>query len=137
MKKSTIAIIIAILSIGAVAGIYFFNQDEPSVSDTPTISNQSSSSTGEASSYTSKEVAKHDSGDDCWTIVNGNVYDLTAYIPRHPGGTEEIVAACGTDGTSLFTERKTDNGVEVGSGTPHSSSAQSQLENLKVGTLSD
>jgi len=138
MKKSTIAIIIAILSVGVIAGIYFFNQDEPSTSDTPAITSESTSSKDDnpsTNSYTTAQVATHKTANDCWTIINGNVYDITAYIPRHPGGEDEIVAACGTDGTSLFTERKTADGESVGSGTPHSSSAASQLENLKIGTL--
>lgn len=142
MKKSTIAIIIAILSVGVIAGIYFFNQDEPSVSDTPAITNQTGDNSAQpsattAASFTASEVTEHNTADDCWTIINSNVYDLTAYIPRHPGGQDEIIAACGKDGTSLFTERKTASGDSAGSGTPHSSGAASQLENLKIGTLSN
>lgn len=131
MKKITLAITVAILSVGALAGIYFFTIKEPSTSETPTISGQSEST----DTFTTAEVAKHDAGDDCWTIIEKDVYDITDYIPRHPGGIEEIVGACGTDGTSLFTERKTKDGEEVSSGTPHSSSAASQLEKLKIGTI--
>ena len=32
------------------------------------------------------EVAKHSSADDCWIILYGKVYDLTEFIPEHPGG---------------------------------------------------
>ena len=32
------------------------------------------------------EVALHSSGDDCWSAVDGNVYDLTKWISEHPGG---------------------------------------------------
>lgn len=141
MKKSTLAILIAIVSVGALAGIYFFTQDEPSTTPTPSISNEtqtpagSDTDTAKASSYTTAQVAEHSTKDDCWTIVNDNVYDITAYIPRHPGGQKDILEACGTDGTSLFTERKTAGGESVGSGTPHSSRAADQLESLKIGTL--
>lgn len=142
MKKTTLAILIAIVSVGAIAGIYFFTKDEPSTSDTPTISNQAPSSSNKpedntsSGSFTKAEVAEHNTEDDCWTIVNDNVYDLTAYIPRHPGG-DDILAACGTDGTSLFVERETEDGESVGSGTPHSDSAATQLESLKIGTLNN
>lgn len=139
MKKTTLAIIIAILSVGAIAGIYFFQKEEPATSTTPTINAPASSNEAKtnpsSSSFTAAQVAEHNSESDCWTIINGNVYDLTAYVPRHPGGVDEIVAACGTDGTSLFTQRETADGEKVGSGTPHSSAAAAQLENLKVGTL--
>jgi hypothetical protein len=144
MKKSTIAILIAILSVGAIASIYLFQKDEPATSDLPAITSPSTSTpdratteSAPASSYTAAQVAEHAKVDDCWTIVNGNVYDITAYIPRHPGGQDEILEACGTDGTSLFTQRRTAGGDNVGSGTPHSSNAASQLESLKIGTLAN
>lgn len=89
-----------------------------------------------AEPLTRAEVARHDSRDDCWTIIDGNVYDLTSYIPRHPGG-DDILEACGTDGSSLFNQRQTESGEPVGSGTPHSGSAKSQLQSLLVGKLVD
>lgn len=89
----------------------------------------------EISSIESTEVAKHNIKNDCWTIIDGKVYDLTSYVSRHPGGSP-ILKACGVDGTALFQTRM--NGKEkVGSGTPHSSSAQRQLEELRIGELSN
>ena len=35
--------------------------------------------------YTRQEVLQHDQEDDCWLIVNGSVYNVTKWIPRHPG----------------------------------------------------
>lgn len=52
--------------------------------------------------YTPTQVALHGTRDDCWTIVNGNVYDLTAWIPEHPGGAAAIIQLCGKDGTEKF-----------------------------------
>lgn len=80
------------------------------------------------------EVEKHNSASDCWTIIDGNVYDITPYVPRHPGG-DEILRACGGDGSTLFNQRQTTGGESVGSGSPHSSSAESQLEQFKLGEL--
>jgi len=34
------------------------------------------------------EIAKHASSDDCWIVVNGQVYDLSKFAPNHPGGPE-------------------------------------------------
>jgi hypothetical protein len=52
--------------------------------------------------YTKADVALHSSDGSCWSIINGNVYDLTAYIPKHPGGPSKIRHICGENGTSAF-----------------------------------
>lgn len=87
-------------------------------------------------SLSKAEVEKHNSASDCWTIIDGSVYDITTYVPRHPGG-DEILRACGADGSTLFNQRQTTSGESVGSGSPHSSSAESQLEKFKLGKLAD
>ena len=51
--------------------------------------------------YSLEEVAKHASADDCWVIVEGKVYDITKFIPRHPGGSLIFVKP-GGDVTQLF-----------------------------------
>ena len=51
-------------------------------------------------------MKRHKSNDDCWMALNGKVYDITKYIPYHPGG-KKIMAAAGKDGTALFSKRET------------------------------
>jgi len=75
---------------------------------------------------TSEEVKKHDSGTSCWSIVYGNVFDLTKWIPKHPGGPAVIRAICGKDGTSAF------EGQHAGQGKP-----ASQLSNYYLGKLGE
>lgn len=77
--------------------------------------------------YSFTDVAAHSTGEDCWTIIEGNVYDITSYVPFHPGG-PAILQACGTDGTNFFNERPND-------GTSHSDNARTQLAKLKIGVL--
>lgn len=84
--------------------------------------------------FTLDEVARHNSINDCWTVISNDVYDLTQYINRHPGG-DEILRACGQDATTLFTKRQMKDGQSVGSGGPHSQSANEQLAKLKIGVL--
>lgn len=148
MSKSSltaILIIIIILLIGGAAYVLSRENTDANVSevdatvvaspinDTPELSTPEAD---EMQSITLSMLAEHDSASDCWTAINGFVYDITSYIPRHPGG-EEILQACGTDGTSLFTQRQTTEGENVGSGTPHSSTAARQLEQFKIGELSN
>lgn len=139
-KKSSKMLIIISLAVGliVVGGIVMFvnggtKKTESNQSTQSTTSNNQPSQI-EAKTFTKDDVAVHNTKSDCWTIIEDSVYDLTSFIGRHPGG-EEILRACGTDGTSLFTERKTEDGQSVGSGTPHSSSASSQLQDLKIGNL--
>jgi cytochrome b involved in lipid metabolism len=56
-------------------------------------------------SFTFKEVAKHNSSASCYTVVNDNVYDVTSFITKHPGGSSKILRICGKDGTASFTDQ--------------------------------
>ena len=38
---------------------------------------------GEAGDISPAELAGHASADDCWMAIEGEVYDVTAYIPQH------------------------------------------------------
>ena len=70
------------------------------------------------------EVKKHNSAGDCWSIIDGNVYDLTNWVESHPGGKERITAICGKDGTSSFLGKHS-----------NSNSAKSQLTRFELGKL--
>jgi cytochrome b involved in lipid metabolism len=85
---------------------------------------------------TRAQVAEHHTRDDCWTIVDDEVFDLTSFIGSHPGG-RVILEACGRDATTLFEDREREDGSEVGSGESHSSDAEDQLEELQIGVLPD
>ncbi|VCU39864.1 Bgt-166 [Blumeria graminis f. sp. tritici] len=43
-------------------------------------------------------------GQDAWTVLSGKVYNITPYIPFHPGGKPELLRCAGRDGTKLFAE---------------------------------
>lgn len=55
--------------------------------------------------YALADVAKHATKEDCWAAVDGTVYNLTSWIQQHPGGPDRIIALCGTDATSAFTNQ--------------------------------
>ena len=52
--------------------------------------------------YTKEEVAKHTGPNDCWVIINGNVYDMTEFLPDHPGGVKAPSLLSGGDATEQF-----------------------------------
>jgi cytochrome b involved in lipid metabolism len=51
--------------------------------------------------FTSDEVKKHNTKKDAWTIIENKVYNISSWIPKHPGG-EIILQALGKDATQLF-----------------------------------
>ena len=52
--------------------------------------------------YTIDQVKANNSDRSCWSVIDGNVYDLTRWINSHPGGPGVIRAMCGVDGTRSF-----------------------------------
>lgn len=48
------------------------------------------------------EVARHSSPQDCWSVVDGTVYDLTRWVAQHPGGPGTIGGMCGVDASAAF-----------------------------------
>jgi len=43
-------------------------------------------------------------GKDAWTVYQGKVYNITPYVPFHPGGAGEILRGAGKDSVKLFME---------------------------------
>lgn len=92
-----------------------------STSAKPSGKPASSSSSG---SYTLADVAKHADATSCWSVVDGQVYDLTKWINQHPGGARRILAMCGRDGSASY------NAQHGGQNRP-----DQILKQYKIGTL--
>ena len=43
-------------------------------------------------------------GRDAWTSYQGKVYNITPYVPFHPGGKGELLRGAGKDSAKLFME---------------------------------
>jgi hypothetical protein len=80
----------------------------PTPSPTPTVDLTTQAG------YTMAKVKENNSAASCWSVINGNVYNLTQWINSHPGGPSVIRGLCGVDGTSSF------NGKHRGDGGPAS-----------------
>lgn len=50
----------------------------------------------EDSGVTREELSAHNKLEDCWVSYDGKVYDLTSFLPGHPGRPERILPYCGT-----------------------------------------
>lgn len=96
----------------------------PATSTTPTQSPTTTPTTTAPGTYTLSEVANHANASSCWAAINGNVYDLTKWINKHPGGSQAILRLCGTDATAAFEQQ-------------HSGERRpaSELAGFQIGTL--
>lgn len=139
--------IIGILAfVAVIGGIVFITTNKPDSSvinqpnktasteqvdtTTPTETTNSESEEGNTTqttnpaSYTLTQVSLHASETSCWTIIDGNVYDLTMWIGQHPGGEKAILSICGKDGTAVFSGKHGMNGKQA-----------TILAGFKIGTL--
>ncbi|KAL1899965.1 hypothetical protein Cpir12675_001189 [Ceratocystis pirilliformis] len=48
------------------------------------------------------EVAKHNTADSCWVVIHGKAYDVTDFLPDHPGGKKIILKYAGRDASEEF-----------------------------------
>jgi len=72
-------------------------------SPTPTASpSPTPTASATQAGYTMADVKKANSRAKCWSAIDGNVYDLTAWISSHPGGASAITFLCGIDGSNAF-----------------------------------
>jgi len=51
---------------------------------------------------TFEELRKHCEANDLWLAINGNVYDVTAFLDDHPGTLKPLLHFAGKDATSGF-----------------------------------
>ncbi|KAI5962275.1 uncharacterized protein KGF55_003351 [Candida pseudojiufengensis] len=49
-----------------------------------------------------EEVSKHNNKKDCWVIIHDKAYDLTEFMPNHPGGEAIILKYAGKNATKVF-----------------------------------
>ncbi|KAJ3154050.1 hypothetical protein HDU86_004975 [Geranomyces michiganensis] len=56
----------------------------------------------ELKEFTKEEVASHNTAVSLWIIIDGVVYDLTAFADMHPGGVTVLVDVAGQDATQEF-----------------------------------
>lgn len=133
MNKALIAL--AVLLAFGFGGFVLMHNNQTAMqygddSNTPVATDDTQSTSGtEATSspgttYTAADVATHTDASSCWTIIDGDVYDLTKAISKHPGGPQAILGLCGKDGTQAFRNQH-----------DHNPRQENALANYKIGTL--
>ncbi|THH14807.1 hypothetical protein EW146_g5586 [Bondarzewia mesenterica] len=88
--------------LGAVAGHLEASSPAPLKPSGTAAPSAPAASSGGAKTFTAADVAKHNKKDDVWVIVDGQVLDVTSFLPDHPGGEKAILLYAGRDATEEF-----------------------------------
>ncbi|MCK9504522.1 MAG: cytochrome b5 domain-containing protein [Porticoccaceae bacterium] len=86
-------------------------------------------SRAETAPITLEELASHNSEQDCWIAVEGKVYDITTYVPKHPVPPAILLAWCGKEATEGMRTK--------GYGRDHSPAAWEMLDAYFAGSLAE
>ncbi|KAI1802618.1 FMN-dependent dehydrogenase-domain-containing protein [Daldinia bambusicola] len=52
--------------------------------------------------WTLAEVSSHRTEESCWVVLHGKVYDITSFVPKHPGGRSILLKNAGQDASAAF-----------------------------------
>lgn len=55
-----------------------------------------------SSALSGDEIAKHNNEKSCWVVIHGKAYDVTEFMPEHPGGPKIILKYAGKDATEAY-----------------------------------
>ncbi|KAI1159248.1 acyl-CoA dehydrogenase-like protein [Nemania serpens] len=75
-----------------------------------------------AKTFTRDEVAKHNTEDSVWFVVDSKVYDVSDFLDAHPGGETVLRQVAGQDATAAFYNL-------------HRHEVLSRYEDLQIGTV--
>lgn len=70
------------------------------------------------------DLRSHNKATDAWISIQGKVYDVTSWLPNHPGGDLPLLSLAGEDATDAFVAY-------------HPGSAWAHLDKFYVGKLTD
>ncbi|KAK7451131.1 fatty acid alpha-hydroxylase [Stygiomarasmius scandens] len=76
--------------------------------------------------FDEEELAAHKSVSSCWVSRNGKVYDITSFLPDHPGGDDIIVQYAGKDVGNVMADTNEHE---------HSDAAYDMLDEYFIGRL--
>ena len=106
MKKIYLGISLVILVALVFSIVILLNKPSPDINLTQNNSTTIDSSGSPVQILPLTDLAKHNTKEDCWVVYKNKVYDVTSWIPNHPGGESAIARTCGTTDFEGAFERK-------------------------------
>jgi len=61
-------------------------------------------STTNVSTLSLKDLSQHNIAQDCWIAIHSKIYEVTDFLPSHPGGSSIILKYAGKDSTAAYDE---------------------------------
>lgn len=92
-KSSLFIIVVAVVLIAAVAFVFTYYDFGLNSQDSQ---QNLSSGIQPANMISQSELSLHNIESDCWVSYKGEVYDVTSFLPKHPGSAQAIILYCGT-----------------------------------------
>jgi cytochrome b involved in lipid metabolism len=114
MKRVIWVIIFAIIVVNIVGGIVFLTGNKNTTAPNPSSNQQTTTQNSQQDSQQNtqtntsppantdfgkislSDLSSHDTQSDCWIAYKGKVYDITSFLPKHPGSAAAITPYCGT-----------------------------------------
>lgn len=93
------------------------------------LATDDNATTEAATTFTLEQVAAHASEGDCWVVIEGRVYDISDYVPKHPTPPSVLLPWCGKEATEGMRTK--------GYGRDHSPVAWDMLSAYRIGSLEE
>jgi cytochrome b involved in lipid metabolism len=74
----------------------------PSAATATSVSAPAAGTISSVKFFTFRQVHRHRTAGSCWSVVNKNVYDLTAWTSKHRNRHSFIKVMCGRNGTKAY-----------------------------------
>jgi hypothetical protein len=89
MRNPLVLFFLALFVMGGIAlGIYVYSNGVPLLTTGKIVPPT------QQGTFTTAELASHNTSTDCYIAYKGTVYNITNFIPQHPGG-PQIMQQCG------------------------------------------
>lgn len=101
-RKMLIGMIASMLGVGVMALTIIVGHSGARAVWYDVVHPEQHTTTAPQEGVTMLEVSKHKTHEDCWVAINGFAYDVTRWLPNHPGGPSKVGRICGTDASQQF-----------------------------------
>lgn len=108
-----VAMLAIVLAVAGCARTEIGNQQSTIETQSTIIPETKTLPVQQTRAYAMNEIALHATAEDCWVVIDDNVYDLTLYIMTRAEG-QIVLADCGKDVTALFVDPKDPKGNNAG-----------------------